>query len=243
MPLRRSLILASLACLAAGQVLAAPTQERRDEAVYDFYVKGFRVGVLVFAGVEAGDYYAVNGRFQSAGLAALVRHVEYDATVSGTVKGGRFRPERYVLTTNPGRHQKVQTITFANGVPSAPVQVPKHELSSLAVNPAKQVGSVDTLTAIYATLRKMPVAEACKGSTVIYDGVRRARLTLWPADGPDGTLACGGEYRRVAGYSADDMKHPVFPFRMTYDRTGGGKVEVKEIDMSSIYGAASLKRR
>jgi hypothetical protein len=242
----RRLILASLLCLAATATAAAAAsaQERRDDAVYDFYVKGFRVGLLVFAGVQAGDYYAVNGRFQTAGLAALVRNIRYDATVRGRIRNGRFHPRRYVLTTDPGKGQRVQTITFSHGVPGRPSRVPpRHARNPLAVKPAAQAGAVDALTAIYATLRQMPVAAACRGSIIIYDGVRRARLTLWPADGAKGTLACGGEYRRVAGYSAEDMKRPSFPFRMTYDQIGGGQVEVKEIDMESIYGRASLKRR
>lgn len=240
----RRLILASLLCLAATAAAAAASQERHDSAVYDFYVKGFRVGLLVFAGVQAGDYYAVNGRFQTAGLAALVRNIRYDATVRGRILNGHFRPRRYVLTTNPGKDQKVETITYSHGVPGAPTRVPpRYDPNPLAVNPASQAGSVDTLTAIYATLREMPVAAACKGSITIYDGVRRARLTLWPADGAKGALACGGEYRRVAGYSAADMARPTFPFRMTYSHTSDGQVQVSEIDMDSIYGRASLKRR
>lgn len=222
----------------------AANQEIRDEAVYDFYVQGFRAGVLVFAGVRSGDYYAVNGRFQTAGLAALARKIRYDATVRGEIRNGVFRPVRYVLTTNPGTKQKVQTISFSDGVPQAPTQTPPRAAPNpLAVNPASQAGSLDTLTAIYATLRKMPVSEACKKALFIYDGVRRAKLTLWPADGKGGALACGGEYRRVAGYSAKDMAHPAFPFRMTYGREADGEVQVREVDMQSIYGRATLKRR
>lgn len=245
MPLPRRLLSAALLCLAGAAAAAASAQEQRDEAVFDFYVKGFRVGVLVFAAVQSDDYYAVNGRFSTAGLAALVKSMRYDATVRGRVtKDGRYHPETYVLTTNTGARQKVQTITYQNGEPQAPVQLPARAAPDpLAVDPAAQAGTIDTLTAIYATLRAMPEAEACQGALTIYDGVRRASLTLWPADGHGGELACGGEYRRVAGYSAGDMARPAFPFRMSYQTTSGGAVEVSEIDMSSIYGAASLKRR
>lgn len=244
MPPLRRLLAAALLCLAAVGPVLASTPEKRDEAVFDFYVKGFRVGLLVFAGVQAGDYYAVNGRFSTAGLAALVKKTRYDATVHGTVNGGGYHPDEYVLTTNPGPKQKVQTIDFQGGAPKAPVQVPARAAPDpLAVDPAAQAGAIDTLTAIYATLRAMPEAEACKGSLILYDGVRRAKLTLWLSDGGADALTCGGEYRRIAGYSADDMAHPAFPFKMIYSKTAVGEVQVNEIDMESIYGPASLKRR
>ncbi len=243
MPRPRHLLLALLLALAAAQTARAAGNEQRDEAVFDFYVKGFRVGLLVFAGVQSGDYYAVNGRFATAGLASLIKTIRYDATVHGTVSGDTYRPDAYELTTHRGKRQTVQTIGFRNGTPQAPVENPPHAPDPEAVNPATQTGAVDALTAIYATLRKLPEDKACQGTLTIYDGVRRATLTLWPADGPKGVLACGGEYRRVAGYSKEDMAEPVFPFRMSYAPTRSGEVEVSEIDMSSIYGRASLKRR
>ncbi|MDE3078592.1 MAG: DUF3108 domain-containing protein [Paracoccaceae bacterium] len=247
MPLCRRQTIAALSCAAlllqAAAVRAAAPKDLRDYAVYDFYVKGFRAGMLVFAGVQAGDYYAVNGRFSSAGLMSLFRNVTYSATVRGTIAGGTYRPETYVLTTDAGKDHRVQTITYTNGVPAMPVEAPPHQRPPEALNPATQGGTLDTLTALYATLREMPQSKACNGSLTLFDGTRRAKLTLWPGDGATGTLACAGEYRRVAGYDAKDMEHPVFPFRMTYAPTSNGQVQVTEIDMQSIYGPAKLKRR
>lgn len=224
-------------------VRAASPKELRDYAVYDFYVKGFRAGLLVFAGVQAGDYYAVNGRFSSAGLLSLFRKVTYSATVRGRIQNGAYRPEKYVLTTDAGKDHHVQTITYVHGVPDMPVEVPPHQRPPEALKPATQGGTLDTLTALYATLREMPQAQACNGSVTLFDGTRRAKLTLWPGDGATGKMACAGEYRRVGGYDAKDMQHPVFPFRMTYTPTSDGKVQVTEVDMQSIYGPAKLKRR
>lgn len=239
--------IAALACAALllqpAFVHAAAPKEQRDYAVYDFYVKGFRAGMLVFAGVQAGDYYAVNGRFTSAGLLSLFRKISYSAKVRGTIRNGVYRPERYVLTTQAGKDHRVKTMTYSGDMPHMPVEDPPHSRPPWALKPSTQAGTLDNLTAIYATLREMPQAQACQGSLTLYDGTRRAKLTLWPGDGATGKLACAGEYRRIAGYDAKDMKRPVFSFRMTYTPTTNGKVQVTEIDMQSIYGPAKLKRR
>lgn len=238
---RPMLAAAALALMAATPLRAA---EVRDSAVFDFYVHGFRAGILVFNGVQSGDYYAVNGRFSTAGVIALVRTVRYDASVTGQVVNGTYQPQTYVLTSHPGSKTQVQTITYTRGVPQAPVQEPPRSAPDpLALNPATQAGTLDTLTAIYATFRAIPESQACTGTLPLFDGVRRAELKLWPADGPAGTLACNGEYRRVAGYSQKDMERPSFPFRMTYEPADKGMVQVAQIDMDSIYGTASLKRR
>ena len=238
---RPMLVAAALALMAAAPLQA---EEIRDSAVFDFYIHGFRAGILVFNGVQSGDYYAVNGRFSTAGVVSLVRSVRYDASVTGQVVAGKYQPQTYELTSQPGSKTTVQTITYVGGVPQAPVQDPPRAAPDpLALDPATQAGTLDTLTAIYATFRAIPEQQACNGTLELFDGVRRAELKLWPADGPAGTLACNGEYRRVAGYSQQDMERPSFPFRMTYEPADKGLVQVARIDMDSIYGNASLKRR
>ena len=222
MPLLRR----TIAALALSLVAAAPgagAAEVRDTGVFDFDVGGFRAGILVFNGVLSGDYYAVNGRFSTAGLVALVKTMAYEATVTGKIVNGTPHPDTYVLTSNPGQDQHVETMTYTDGTPNALLRDRPRDSDPLALAPATQAGTVDTLTAIYQTMRAMPAAQACTGSIAMYDGTRHASLTLSPADGSGDTLTCKGEYRRVAGYSAKDMAH--------------------QIEMDSIFGSASLKRR
>ncbi|MBI1219766.1 MAG: DUF3108 domain-containing protein [Rhodobacteraceae bacterium] len=239
--LRRIIAVFALSLLASASAAAAA--EVRDTAVFDFYVRSFRAGILVFNGVQSGNYYAVNGRFATAGLLSLVKSMRYDATVTGSIVDGVPRPDTYTLTVNAGHDQHTETMSYTNGKPQGLVRSPARAPDPGALDPASQGGTVDTLTAIYETMREMPEAEACTATIAMYDGTRHASLRLWPADGGGGTLACNGEYRRVAGYSAKDMEHPAFPFRMTYAATADGMVQVDRVDMDSIYGTASLKRR
>lgn len=240
-PFRRTIAAFALSLLATASGAAAA--EVRDTAVFDFYVHGFRAGILVFNGVQSGSYYAVNGRFSTAGLVSLVKTMRYEANVTGSVVDGTLHPDTYVLKADGGTKPHTETMHYTNNMPQALVRDPPRAADPLALDPATQGGTVDTLTAIYETMREMPEAQACTADIAMYDGTRHAVLKLWPADGANGTLACNGEYRRVAGYSADDMAHPAFPFRMTYAATSNGKVQVDRIDMDSIFGTASLKRR
>lgn len=236
-----------VARLALGLLAATPrlvaAQDVHDSAVFDFYVGGLRAGLMTFDGVQSGTRYSVTGSFSTAGLVALFRTMHYDATVTGSILNGVLRPDRYVLISNPGHGQHLQTIVYSNGTPQAPVQDPPRDRAPLALDPTTQGGTVDTLTAVYQTMRAMPAAQACAATIALYDGTTRASFALGPADGPVGTLACNGEYRRVAGYSAKDMQEPVFPFRITYAPTPDGQVQVTRIDMESIFGKASLQRR
>ncbi len=233
---------ATAAQKAAAQKTAAQ-KAIRDEGVFDFYVRGFRVGILVFAGVRTKDYYAVNGRFSTAGLAEIFRSVSYHATVQGRILKGRLVPQVYKLDVDRGREKVHEEMRYRNGVPGAITRNPPRPPDPLAVAPATQAGTLDTLSAIYATMQRMPAAGACSAEINLYDGTRRARLTLWPADSHGSQMTCGGEYRRVAGYSAKDMAHPAFPFTMRLQPLADGKVQVSDVEMDSIYGKASLKRR
>ena len=63
-----------------------------------------------------------------------------------------------------------------------------------------------------------------------------------PAAG--GGLTCTGEYRRLEGFSAEEMADKSrFPFSMTYAPLPDGRLRVTEIAMDTIYGKGRLTRR
>ncbi|MDE3028569.1 MAG: DUF3108 domain-containing protein [Paracoccaceae bacterium] len=247
--LAATLCLAVLAPAALAQGASKPgvSQQTRSTGTFDFYVHGFRAGILVFAGVESGNYYAVNGRFSTAGLMAMIKKSSYASTVKGTVTHSAFdttfAPSFYQVIADPGPNQRVQSVTYDGNVPQPSVNNPPRGPDPDGVAPSTQAGTIDVLTALYATLSRIPADQACKVALNIFDGTRRARLTLWPTDGSKGTLQCGGEYRRVAGYSAEDMARPAFPFTLTYETLPHGMLQANTVVMDSIYGNASLKRR
>ena len=239
---------ASLCALAviAGLAFTAPAsaQTVRDEARFDLVMRGLTAGSLVFAGETDGKTYAVTGRLASSGILSFVRKVSYDATARGRVTGDRFSPARYTEQANTGRRQSAAEIDWKGGVPSVASYSPAREPRPTDVDPSTQKGSVDILTALYATLRDAEAGQECNRSYAMFDGRRATRLTLGKPQASGSGVTCPGEYRRVAGFSDKDMAEKTrFPFTLTYEPAPDGRMRVVEVAMETLYGRARLVRR
>lgn len=240
--MRLAPLLALLAALACAAPAAAQTL--RDEARFDLVMRGFTAGSLVFAGETDGRTYAVTGRLASSGILAFIRKVSYDATARGRVRADRFMPMRYTEKADTGRRQSEAEIIWKGGTPSIAAYSPPREPRPTDVDPATQKGSVDILTALYATLRDAEPGSECNRSYAMYDGRRATRLMLGAPQAVDGAVTCPGEYRRVAGFSPEDMAEKTrFPFTLTYAPAPDGRMRVVEVAMDTLYGRARLVRR
>jgi hypothetical protein len=133
---------------------------------------------------------------------------------------------------------------YRSGVPQVKRYNPPRELGSDGIDPSTQGGTVDPLTAMFATLRDVPQGKECNRSLTLFDGKRRSAVVLGaPKAGQDG-VTCPGEYRRLEGFSAEDMAERArFPFTLRLMPAGNGMMQVTEVTMQSIYGAAELRRR
>jgi hypothetical protein len=235
----RRLVLAGLAA-----VLAASSSHADDPVVFDLSIRGIRAGTLSFSGEATAGRYAVSGRLESAGLVGLVRQVRYDGQAEGSLRQGRFTPARYREQADTGRRQSESVMEYRGGVPQVKVYNPPRELGSDGIDPATQGGTVDPLTALFATLRDVAPGGECNQTLTLFDGKRRSQLVLGAPSAIEGGIACPGEYRRLAGFSADDMAEKTrFPFTVRLVPGASGLLQVDEVTMESIYGNARLKRR
>lgn len=236
----RSPLLASVLALFALVLPAAA----EDSAIYDLSIRGFHVGTVSYSGEIRDGRYSVTGRLQSGGLIDWVKHIRYDGSSSGRVKGDRFTPQRYVEAADTGKRQSEAVMEYRNGVPQVKVYNPPRPPGGGGLDPAQQGGTVDPLTAMFAALRTVPQEDACDLTLQLFDGKRRSLVTIGPpTTTPDGTT-CAGEYRRVAGFSDSDMAEKTrFPFTLVLEPAGQGKVQVAEITMDTLYGKGRMKRR
>lgn len=242
---RFSLRAVALAALAAGSIATAVPAgaDSSSSGTFDLAIKGFRAGVLQFNGTSNGSSYAVTGRLESTGLAAMIRKIRYDAKASGRFSGGRWTPLRYDEQADTGKRQSRSRLEYAGGIPSEMIKQSREGRPNY-VDPATQGGTVDPLTALYATLRDVAAADACTLKLVMFDGARRSQITLAAAQTAGDTITCAGEYRRLAGFSDKEMAEKQrFPFELTYGPGEGGMVRVVGVTMDSLYGRASLTRR
>ncbi len=228
-----------------GLVFACATAAAAaDQVVFDLDIRGVRAGTLSFAGEAGGGRYAVTGRLESAGLVGLLRRVRFDGQAQGVLKAGRFTPARYAETADTGKRQSRSVMEYRRGVPLVKAYDPPRAAGDGGLDPAMQRGTVDPLTAMYAALRDVPAGQECNLTLTLFDGKRRSQVALGAPRATDDGVTCPGEYRRLDGFSAEDMAEKTrFPFALRLEPRDGGLMQVTEITMESLYGKARLKRR
>lgn len=234
------------AALVGFGLSAAPMAAAAEEARFDFVLAGLTAGTLSWSGSGApGGSYSVTGRLKTSGMAALLKKVSYDATASGIISvDGRYQPASYSEDADTGRRQSQSQITYANGVPTVTRSQPERKARPYDISPADQGGKVDPLTAMFATLRDVAPGEECNRTLQIFDGRRASQVTTGAPQAQGDKVTCSGEYRRIAGFSADDMAEKTrFPFTLTYAPGPDGKMRVVEVAMDSLYGKARLVRQ
>lgn len=238
------------ACLALMTVLAglpapghAQSTTMIDQHSFSVSIKGLRAATLSFSGKQTGPSYSVTGKLESRGLAAMVRKVRYDASVQGRTKGGKYTPSAYSEKADTGKRKSASVMEYRKGVPQVKSYDPPRDPQPDDLNPAKQGGTVDPLTALYATLRDVDAGQECKIALQMFDGRRRSQIATSGRKAAGDNVTCNGEYRRVAGFSAEDMAEKTrFPFVMTYAPGEGGRMRVVEITTETLFGTAVLSR-
>lgn len=231
----------------AALALAAPGAAVRAEppVVFDLTVRGIEGATLSFSGMVEDGRYSVAGLLQSAGLVGVLRRIRYEGQSRGTFRGGQFTPASYVEKAETGRRRSVGEMRYSGGVPQVKAYDPPRAEGEAGLDPATQGGTVDPLTAMFAMLRDVPMGQECNLAMTMFDGERRSEVRVGaPVPGPEGTRTCPGEYRRIAGFSAEDMAERTrFPFTLVVTPTEGGLARVTEVRMDTLFGRAVMTRR
>lgn len=245
-PALATLRTAALALAAALALIPQhPAAATAEPAVFEVTLRGLPAATLRLDGTETQGRYSVTGRLESRGLAAMVRRVRFDAQVEGRIAAdGRLRPARFAEQTDTGRRSSEAVIEYARGVPRVTRALPERPARDWDVNPATQGGTVDPLTALWAALRDVEAGQECNLALRMFDGRRSTTLRLAAPERTADRVTCAGEYRRVAGFSPEDMAERTrFPFRLTYAPGADGRMQVIEVTMETLYGRARMARR
>ncbi|MCE6967666.1 DUF3108 domain-containing protein [Cereibacter sphaeroides] len=233
-----------LRIMALTLLLAAPASAGTDEAVFDLMLRGMRAGTLSFSAEEQDGRYAVNGRLESGGLIGMFRTTRYDVAARGSIQGRTPAAATYSERAARGDDRRETILTWTNGVPAVERSVPQRKRRSYDIEAQEQRGTVDPLSALYAALRDTAPGEECRLSLDIFDGRRLTRVALGEPTPSETGVTCKGEFRRVAGYSKEDLAEKSrFPFVVSFAPTDEGRMRAVRVTADTIYGQATLRRR
>jgi hypothetical protein len=234
------------AALAAGALVIGSGLPLRAEqpVVFDLSIRGIPAATLSYTARDGDGRYAVAGRLESSGLVGLLRNVRYEAEATGSVRGKRYTPQHYRESADTGRRRSEAVMDYRRGVPQVKEYSPPREAATGGLDPATQGGTVDPLTAMYAALRDRPADSACDLRLVLFDGERRSQVVLAKPEARDGGLVCAGEYRRLEGFSAEDIAERTrFPFTLRLAPGPDGLMQVVEVRAETLFGRAVMARR
>lgn len=226
-----------------GEATPAMAGEQALSARFDVNALGFKVGELTIDGRLGKADYDVTARFGTTGLVRLFRDMGFVMRAHGIRSGGRLWPDEYVEQVNTGSRISNARLVYDAGVPRlVGGRVEDGEVEPL--DPATQGGTIDPLTALFTVLRDRPDRELCTTDVDIFDGGRRTRVLLTGRIERHGKVTCVGQFRRVDGYPARDMKRRrVVPLSISYEKGENGLMRATGASLRTTYGPVGLTRR
>lgn len=230
--------------LRAGAVLsliwAHVAQAADKNYLFDVQLLGLKAGELKFSVRTEGNQYSAAGKLYPTGLAATMTTFFYDVTVSGTIQNGRYMPRIYSEDSDTGKRQEEKQITYSGS--KIRVKSPKLPKPHW-LNPNKQQGKVDPMTAIFLIFEDQPKDALCSQDVHIFDGARSVRMVLKGPRKSGNAYICDGTYIRTGGYSESELRDGTrFPFTMTYS-DAGDVYRTERFDVKSVRGRAAFIRR
>ncbi|GIT91013.1 hypothetical protein JANAI62_14680 [Jannaschia pagri] len=239
---RLSLLMSAVA-LALATALPAAAQSL--DAQYALSLRGVTGGTIAIRGRTSGGSYSVSAAAKATGLVGSLVKYAFEGSAEGRVSGGRYTSSVYREREDDDGERTGSVTRFRGTTPSSVTFDPPRPPRPYDIDPTAQRGVIDPLTALYAILQPVAPGNACGQRYELFDGRHVSRMSLGAARAAsDGTITCTGEYRRLRGYSAEELaERPTVVLTFTYAPIGAGQVQISEIRSSTKLGNAVLRRK
>lgn len=236
--LRRTGVLAcTVAFLSIG--LAGTSSAQSESKSYRVTIAGFPVGTAQYDAKFNGSRYEIEGFMGSTGFFGAFLASRYSGAVIGSRNGSSLAPKRFRGRFEQSRKFAEVDVVYSGGRPTEVTRRPNRPRLPHEVNPAKVGAALDPISALYYLLRDVPKSTVCSQDFRVFEGARTSRLRLQLAESNEATIVCNGEYRRLKGFTKDQMSDRVtFPFQLTYVQTESGAYEVQEFLATTFWGVA-----
>ncbi len=221
-----------------------PSYAKDKKLSFSVHVKGMKIGTLEMQSEQSNKNYKVSGLLKAVGLMKLISNVEYKAETIGKIAGTRFFPANYSEERKKKAVKTSASITYKNGTPEIRQYNPPREKDPKRIDASTQKGTIDPLTALYATLKDVNLEEMCKLELQLFDGKHKSHVKLSSYKKDGDLFLCYGEYVRLAGFRPEQMAEKTrFPFNIFYEEISKNTFRIKKIIAETIHGTAVLKAK
>lgn len=229
--------------LALLLTLAGPLSAQSYQDAFDLRFGTARVARLILAVNDTGDSYALAARAESTGLVAIFRALRFDVAATGDRTGDRLTSLSYREDVDTGRRASTVSMRWQGGAPVIDARMPDGPAEAWDIEPAAQTGTIDPLSALYSVTRPRAETALCGFTHADFDGRRRSEVTLGRLREDGEFRLCNGIYRRVAGFSPDEMAERVeFPFNARFAQGADGLWSLQSVELQSLFGAMRITR-
>jgi hypothetical protein len=224
--------------------LAMPLAVNAEVITLNLYAIGIKAGTISINSAENGRSYALRGAVTPTRLLKMIKDIGFNGTASGVVKDGTYQTRKYAGIVRTGNGSSNVKMRWRGRTPILDSYKPGREKRSYDIIPSKQVGTIDLLTAAYATFTSRPADKLCNATHKMFDGRRRSQITLGTPKISGKTATCSGTYKRVAGFSPSDMQKRVnFPFTIRYVQQDDGTYRFQDFTADATFGKIRAVRR
>lgn len=237
--MRATLYGLSFVCFA---VLSAPL--KAETITLNVYALGLSAGTITVHGKEAAKSYAVQGTLAPSALLKAIKDIGYNGTASGIIRNGKFYSRKYAGHNRTGTRNTKVKMHWVGAKPVVDQYAPKREKRSYDITPSQQTGTKDLLTSAYQTFKSADATNLCNTQHHMFDGRRRSLLVLGKPKINGKRASCSGLYKRVAGFSPNDMqKKTNFPFVIYYEQRSDGRYHFKQFTADATFGKVRAIRK
>ena len=213
-------------------------------SIYDLYLGGIKAGELTVDSRVTGARYRAQSVMRTAGVVGFFYKASFEAETEGALSPRGPRPLRFAAASRMKKKSQFVEMFYGANAPreirAEPAFVPK----PWQIDPTKQSGAFDPITAALWALAPRPVAVICNTSVQIFDGRRRYAVTLGAPVKDGRRIRCPAIYRRIAGFKPKLMKkRPKFPFEIWYDVRPDGLAHIVRVAGDTMFGVAVVLLR
>ena len=209
-------------------------------------LKGVPLGYVALVAKTDESRYSAAFKVRSTGMLDMIYGVEIDSSASGRFIEGGLQPAKYAEDSEFGSRSKRLVLEYQDGVPFVAELEPPPDDSRPLLDPLEQAGTLDPLSSLYFVFKDAPESEICSKDFFLFDGQRRAHITVGEPIWDGSAAACECLFIRIEGYNEDEMaKRKEFPFSVRFERSREDSSQYRLVLLEGVskFGRISLELR